>query len=51
MTDKNFHITLEVLRSTTIRYVILTFCIILGLFFVRKWFFKNKREASLEKKV
>jgi hypothetical protein len=42
MTDKNFQLTIEAMRSETIRYVVLTFCLILLLFYVKRWFTDNR---------
>ena len=42
MNDKNFHLTIELLRSTTVRYGVLTVCFIIVLYFIRKWFLPDK---------
>lgn len=42
MTDKNFQLTIEAMRSETIKYVTLTFCLILVLFYVKRWFVSSE---------
>ncbi len=39
MADNTFHLTVEALRSSTIRYVVMTICGLVLMWFVRKWFF------------
>ncbi len=46
MNDKKFHITLEILRSITVRYIALTVCIIIIMFFIRKWFIPDKKDVK-----
>jgi hypothetical protein len=40
MTDNKLHLTIEVLRSRTIQYSVITVCILILMWFTRKWFIK-----------
>ena len=48
MSDKNFQLTVEAMRSTTIQYIVITVCFIIFLFFVKKWFIDDKKEQKKE---
>jgi hypothetical protein len=43
MDNNRLHLTVEVLRSRTVQYIVITICIILLMWVVRKWFVLPKR--------
>jgi hypothetical protein len=43
MDNNKLHLTVEVLRSRTVQYIVITICLILLMWVIRKWFVPPKR--------